>query len=153
MPANGATTTPPPHGSPVAARTDRSETVSMWSQNSPRLPSFSRITSLTGNARYGRRMPERPLGMPQPYPDAGTTPATRIATLVGADGALGATALLLEVPGLDIVEASSVAELLSLVRAGGIAAVVVDPDLGQVWTVDTAQQVVTGVGDLAPVTL
>ena len=98
-------------------------------------------------------MPERPPSMLHPPEDAGTAHAIRIATLVGADGSLGTTALLLEVPSLDTVEAPSVSELLSLVRRGGITAVVIDPDLGQGWTVDTAQQVVTGVGELVPVTL
>ena len=77
----------------------------------------------------------------------------RVVVLANVDGSLGAATMLLEVPGISITEVRTAKELVQLVRGGGIAAAVLDPELGGGWPVDTAEQVVNGIQDLVPLIL
>ena len=85
--------------------------------------------------------------------DNATSSQLRIATLVGPDGTLGAAELLRQTPGIQVVEASSLSALLELVRASTIAAVVADPEQGEGWPANTADQIVAQVRDLVPIIL
>lgn len=77
----------------------------------------------------------------------------RVVVLADAEGSLGAASMLLEVPGISITEVRTAKQLVQLVRGGGIAAAVLDPELGEGWPADTAEQVVNGIQDLVPLIL
>ena len=98
-------------------------------------------------------MTHQPMARSRAHQGAGAEPATRVGILTGGDGSLGTAALLLEVAGLATVEARSVTELQALVRDSGIAAVVVDPELGDGWAVETAETVAAAIGGRLPVML
>ena len=98
-------------------------------------------------------MADQPSERLSPLQHADTGPASRIGILTGSDGSLGVSVMLLDVAGLAAVEARSVTELQALVRGGGVAAVVMDPELGDGWPVDVAEQAAGAMGEQVPVVL
>lgn len=84
---------------------------------------------------------------------SGTIAATtlRVGALKAVDGSLGTTAMLLKLADLMTAEAVSVSTLVDLARNGSIAAVVVDPEMGEGWPIDTVEQIVNELRDSAPV--
>ncbi len=98
-------------------------------------------------------MSHRDVPPSQPNSDAGVAASLRVTALVGADRSLGTAALLLEAPGLSVSEAASLWELLELARGGSVAAIVADPEQGEGWTVDVAEQIVIQAQGVVPVTL
>lgn len=131
-------------------RTGWSEIVSMWPHD-PRIKAFSVIPSSAWDPCDGWGMPKTPVNSLQTPGDAAAAPLLRLGALKGADGSLGTAALLLEVAGVTTVEVVSVPALVDLARNGSIAAVVIDPELGDGWPIDTAEQIATALRDNAPV--
>lgn len=120
-------------------------------RHDPRLGAFSVIPLSAWDPCDGWGMPKAPFKSLQTPGDAAATPLLRLGALKGTDGSLGTAALLLEVAGVTAVEAMSVPDLVDLARSGGVAAVVVDPELGDGWPIDTAEQIATALRDNAPV--
>ena len=83
----------------------------------------------------------------------GASAPIRVGTLVGSDGSLGTSDVLLAAPGLSLSETMSFSDVPRLARSGAVAAIIADPEQGGGWPIDTAEQIVSGARDLVPVIL
>lgn len=77
----------------------------------------------------------------------------RLALLASRDGELGTTRSLSGMPGLELVIARSVSDLLTRAVPEGADAVAIDPELGEGWPADTAERVVTELAARVPVAI
>lgn len=81
---------------------------------------------------------------------AGAMPKPHIGILINADGALGIAAMLIDAADLTTIEAESVLALTGLAQSGSVDAVVLDPELGDGWPIDIAEQVAVAVRGIRP---
>lgn len=85
--------------------------------------------------------------------DAERSGRGRVALLVAADGRLGMASELRGVHGLELVTAATTGDLVAMVLAGAAEAVALDPELGEGWPVDTAEQVTRSLRASVPVVI
>ena len=95
-------------------------------------------------------MTDPPVVSLEPNGRYGDFAAVRVAVLTDPQGALGTAALLLEADGVHLMPAASLARLLAIVAAGEAQVAVVDPELGQAWPTEAAEQAVSELLARAP---
>lgn len=78
----------------------------------------------------------------QPSRKEGAPNALRVVLLTAADGGLGTAGHLIQHPELEIVATASLPDLVRAAQGTSADAVVLDPELGDSWPVDTAEAVV-----------
>lgn len=84
---------------------------------------------------------------PAPSESGRSKPGLTVAVLEAGSGLAG----LLATAGAEVRPAAEIDQLVELVKAGGVEAVVVDPELPEGWPVDIAERAVEQFGERVPV--